>query len=250
MLNKSRIAQSFSRAASRYDSVASLQRDIGQALFKTVPPQHYQQIVDLGSGTGHFVNALQPLSHNTIIAADLAEGMLQYNQQQQSVRPVCCDAEQLPFADHSLGLIFSNLALQWCYQLPQLFSELQRVLSKDGQIVLSTLLPNTLTELNQSWASVDQQVHVNTFLPATDWLTAAQDAGLTAQQQIQQFDMHYAHPIDLLKELRTLGAHNVAASVVSRSKLNAMLAYYQQHFAQPQGYVASYQVLFMQLTHA
>ena len=57
--DKRQVAVSFSRAASSYDSVAELQRDVGHELIARLPvglaPQRW---LDLGSGTGYFSRVL------------------------------------------------------------------------------------------------------------------------------------------------------------------------------------------------
>lgn len=253
MLDKSKIAQSFSRAAPSYDSHAQLQRDIGDALFARArlakdALTDDARILDLGTGTGHYVPELQSLStspNNPIYTADLALGMLVHNQTKQKSLATCCDAENLPFAPQSFDLIFSNLALQWCYDLPKLFSELKRV--SRGQVYLSTLLPGTLGELAKSWAAVDADQHVNRFLDASQWIAAAEAAGFKVEAEQQVFTMRYGEPITLLKELRSLGAHNVEAKPVSRSKLNTMLNHYKTNFSAAGLCLASYQTLFLTL---
>ena len=77
--DKRQVAASFSRAAASYDSVAALQRSVGQQLLARLPaaitPERW---LDLGCGTGHFSRALGerfPASQG--VALDIAEGMLQ-----------------------------------------------------------------------------------------------------------------------------------------------------------------------------
>jgi malonyl-CoA O-methyltransferase len=253
-LDKSRIAQSFSRAANKYDSVAQLQRNIGDELLtklKQDSKASIQQALDLGTGTGHFLHPLQQHSIEPVIGLDLAQGMLAFCQKNQpKQRYLCCDAENMALADNSIDLIFSSLALQWCFQLEQLFSEIKRIAKPGAHIHIATLLPGTLNELKQAWASVDNQPHINEFLSFETWKSAVeknQFSNITLERKT--FQMFYQQPIELLKELRTLGAHNINAKPVSKSKLNQMLSYYQQNARHENStnVVASYEVLFLTL---
>jgi malonyl-CoA O-methyltransferase len=82
------------------------------------------------------------------------------------LRGLCADAEQLPLADASVDVIFSNLALQWCEDLPGAMCEIARVLVRGGCAAICTLGADTLWELRAAWRTVDQSVHVNRYYRA------------------------------------------------------------------------------------
>jgi ubiquinone/menaquinone biosynthesis C-methylase UbiE len=143
LLNKHRIADSFSRAAQTYDAAAELQRQIGHQLLESLPDTRPDRVLDLGSGTGYFTPLLrQRFASSQLVSLDLAQGMLAYARQH---RPdshaawVCGDAEALPLASDSLDLIFSSLAIQWCERPDRLFAEIARVLRPGGRFVVATL---------------------------------------------------------------------------------------------------------------
>ena len=83
-----------------------------------------------------------------ITALDIAIGMLQvargtsgwwqklFGGAQQI--QLCADVEALPLAPNSVGMVWSNLALQWCNDLPATFVELHRVLKVDGLLMFCT----------------------------------------------------------------------------------------------------------------
>ncbi len=192
---KSRVARAFGNAANSYDDVAILQRDTADEmldrleLVKIKP----QQILDLGTGTGRNLNLLQqryPAAQQ--VALDIAPAMLKQARQryrhdqglrrwlpgQQTPLFIAGDAEQLPLADNSVDLVYANLALQWC-DLTAAFTEIQRVLRPGGLLMFSTLGPDTLQELRQSWAAVDQYPHINVFLDMHDVAEAMFAAGLS-----------------------------------------------------------------------
>jgi len=84
VIDKVKIAQSFSRSANTYDSVAYLQRDVGCQLLESIDSlwlnkDNITQCLDLGCGTGYFQAALQArFNKANHIACDLAEGMLRH----------------------------------------------------------------------------------------------------------------------------------------------------------------------------
>ena len=74
--NKIRIAQQFSRAANTYNSAADVQLDISFDAMVYVPPA-YKNGLDIGCGTGRISQQLATRC-NTLVAMDLAFGMLSY----------------------------------------------------------------------------------------------------------------------------------------------------------------------------
>jgi len=120
-------AESFSRAAASYDSVAELQRAVGGELLQRLPPLLPTRWLDLGSGTGHFTRRLaERYPQAEGVALDLAEGMLRHARQQGGAGHfIAGDAERLPLPDGSLDLMFSSLAVQWCGDFAAVLAEAQ-----------------------------------------------------------------------------------------------------------------------------
>ncbi|TXS90704.1 malonyl-ACP O-methyltransferase BioC [Parahaliea maris] len=238
VLDKQAIAASFGRAASTYDSVAALQRDVGQRLLARIPPQarRVETVLDLGCGTAYFQPALeQRFPGASYLGLDLATGMLDYARRERG-RSGCWvagDAEQLPLASNSVDLVFSSLAIQWCQRPEALFAELARVLRPGGVCVVSTLGPATLHELRSAWAAVDGERHVNDFLPATTLAQAAfaLQGGLDWQLEHESLCLQYRHLRELFAELKGIGAHNVhserSAGLGGRRALAGMMAAYE-----------------------
>lgn len=236
-LAKTDVAESFSRAAGQYDSVAQLQRDVGTQLLQQLEglPRQPLQILDLGSGTGYFAPELcRRFPEANYIGLDLAQGMVCYARDQfpDVGSWLAADAEALPLAAESVDLVFSSLAVQWCYRPELLFAELARVLRPGGRCVFTSLGPDTLKELRASWAAVDDHQHVNSFLPADRLQRAAEVIpGVRLTLEAHPYRMEYKQARELLSELKTLGAHNVnrdrPAGLTGRRALTGMLRAYE-----------------------
>lgn len=210
-LDKRKIAQSFSRAAETYDQVAVLQRAVSQQLLDGMPLRQNAIVLDLGAGTGLIAAQIAERA-SRIIALDIAEGMLKFARQQhsQSIHWLCGDAENIPLANASVDFIFSSLAVQWCNNLPQLMTELSRVLKPGGQVYLSTLGPDSLQELRSAWKQVDNYVHVNRFTSETELKSAVQQGGLALESVEREAQVLYFDSLgDLTHSLKALGAHNM-----------------------------------------
>ncbi len=211
--DKQRVAASFSRAAASYDSVAQLQRDVGNAALQHLPAMQPQRVVDLGSGTGYFSERLQQrFPDASLISLDLAEGMLRYAREHRPLSGghyLCADAESLPLADNSVSLIFSSLAIQWCGDYQALFAEIGRVLQPGGYFLFATLGPETLHELRQAWAAVDGFVHVNSFAPADELKLALSPTLALDLWHEEDRLLRYGQLKQLTDELKGIGAHNM-----------------------------------------
>lgn len=250
---KQDIAQSFSKAALSYDSAALFQRIAGQRLlerldFFTLEPA---AILDVGCGTGFFTRKLsQRYPQARITGIDVAQGMIDFCRQQSDGESyICADACQLPVAENSYDLIFSNLTIQWIENLPELFQELNRVLKKDGLLLFTTLGPDTLYELKQSWASVDNYQHVNNFLD----MHHVGDAMLGATLLDPVVDnepviIGYEKVMDLMRDLKNIGAHNLDHNrnlgLTSPRKLKKMMSFYQQFALDDHQLPATYELIY------
>lgn len=245
MISKKRARDSFNRAAKTYDNVAVLQREVGDRLIERLDIVRAtpKTILDVGCGTGDSTLKLSKLyRRSSIVALDFAERMLQVASHKQSwkqkllgneIRFICADAEHLPFSDNSFDFVFSNLTLQWCIDLEHTFREFNRVLKPGGLLFFSTLGPDTLKELRQSWQQVDTSQHVHTFLDMHDVGDAMVRSRLADPvMDVEYFTLTYSNAMDLMRELKQLGAHNASVNrshqLTGKHHLRSMQRHYEK----------------------
>lgn len=211
-IDKKKIAQSFSRAASQYNHIAQFQKQLGQKLVAQLPELVSPQVVvDLGCGTGVFLSALQTkYPQASVFGLDLAESMVLQARGDNPEHPyLVADAEYLPFADESVDLIFSNLVVQWCTSPTQLLSELARVLKPNGQVIFSTLASRSLHELKSAWQLVDEKIHVNTFHSASTWQEFIVQHFTLLQSDNDLHTEWFADLKSLTRSIKGVGAKNL-----------------------------------------
>ncbi|UIP29075.1 MULTISPECIES: malonyl-ACP O-methyltransferase BioC [Photobacterium] len=249
--DKQAIAASFGKAAKHYDQSAAFQRQVGHQLLDTLPslPQGSHWL-DVGCGTGYFTRQLQAMRYRTT-AVDLSELMLAQAKARCDGTGTFCvaDAESLPFPDNHFDAAFSSLALQWCSDLAVPLRELQRVVKPGGVIGMTTLAEGSLFELERAWQSVDTQLHVNQFDSVTQLSQAVADAGLNAAElSVQPVVMHYARALDLMKDLKGIGATHLSEprrqGLFSRTALNLIEQSYARFRDSTGQLPATYQVGF------
>ena len=202
------VARSFGRAAPRYLALAGAQQRMGEALWQHLPPTA-GAILDLGCGPGHWTVRLGNHYRTQAIGLDLAAGMLAEAQRRHPERGhwLCGDAAHLPLADASLDLVFSNLALQWCPDLAQVFAELHRVLAPGGTALINTLAPGTLAEVAEAWSRPDSLLDL---MPPGQVAAHCHNAGFDVHLEQVAEHFHYPDIAAVMASIKGVGAQRPA----------------------------------------
>jgi malonyl-CoA O-methyltransferase len=145
-------------------------------------------------------------------------------------------------------MLFSNLTLQWCGDLQQTFAEFRRVLKPGGLLLFTTLGPDTLKELRESWRQVDGAVHVNEFIDMHDIGDAlVQTKFGDPVMDMEYLTLTYTDSLDLMRDLKVLGAHNVnpgrSSGLTGKGRIKAVQAAYEQ-FRNDGVLPATYEVIY------
>jgi malonyl-CoA O-methyltransferase len=223
-IDKKEVRRAFSKAATTYDAAAVLQREVCQRMLEKLDIIKLQpaRVLDVGSGTGWGSRQLgERYKGAEVIALDIAFGMLQaargtagwwqklFGSKQ---RFLCADVEALPLANQSVDMVWSNLAVQWCNDLPATFAGLHRVVRNDGLLMFSTFGPDTLKELRVAFDGVDGYNHVNRFADMHDIGDMLVAAGFADPvMEMEKLTLTYDDARAVMQDLRDIGAHNATA---------------------------------------
>jgi malonyl-CoA O-methyltransferase len=233
-LETAEIRRSFDRVSKNYDRVTVIEPQVRDEIINRLELVDFQPkvILDAGCATGMLSRQLlKRFRRSRVLALDLSIGMLRNACKKKpffrKLDAICADASCLPLPDASVDLICSNLMLHWCNDPDQVLREFRRILTPRGLLTFSTLGPDTLTELRQAWRSVDGDIHVNRFADMHDIGDALIRAGLTEPvMDVDYYRLTYGQLIDLMKELKSVGAHNMnrgrPRGLTSRSRLAAV----------------------------
>jgi malonyl-CoA O-methyltransferase len=217
-LDKAAARRRFGRAAAVYDEVAVLQHEIGRRMIERLDTIRVEprRVLDLGCGTGVGSAALlRRFPRADVIALDFALPMLAQARRRgrwlRRPRCLCADLDFLPLAADSVDLVFANAALQWSTRPAGAFADIARVLRPGGLLIFSTFGPDTLRELRAAWAEADGGAHVHGFIDMHDYGDMMLGAGLLDPVlDVERMTMTYADPMQLMRELKLIGASNAS----------------------------------------
>lgn len=170
---------------------------------------------------------------------------------------VVSDEELLPFADGSLDLVVSALALQFVNDLPGTLIQIRRALKPDGLLLAALLGGDTLTELRQAFAAAETEVeggvspHVAPFADLRDLGGLLQRAGFALPvTDVDRLTVRYATAGALMHDLRRMGATNPLVArrrePLKRTTLARMTEIYRERFADPDGRIrATFEIVWL-----
>jgi SAM-dependent methyltransferase len=170
---------------------------------------------------------------------------------------VVADEEALPFRDGSLDLAVSALALQFVNDLPGALIQIRRALKPDGLLLAALIGGDSLAELREAFAQAEAEVEggisprVAPFADLRDLGALLQRAGFALPvTDVDRITVRYASPLDLLHDLRRMGAANALAQrrrvPLRRATLRRMLEIYAEKFADPDGRIrATFEIVWL-----
>jgi SAM-dependent methyltransferase len=213
----------------------------------------FDRAVDLGTPTDAVRRALVRAGKiGMLMAVNPAADRLD-----RSFDRVLADEEALPFADGSLDLVVSALALQFVNDLPGTLAQIRRALKPDGLLLAALIGGDTLTELRQAFAAAETEAEgglsprVAPFADLRELGALLQRAGFALPVvDADRITVRYASVFALMHDLRRMGAANALIerrrAPLRRATLMRMVEIYQQRFADADGRVrATFEIIWL-----
>ena len=214
-------------------------QELGERLSAVL--RHFGRAVDLGT-PGDAVARVLAVSDKigTLVrASDDAQG-------DAACLSVIADEEALPFADSSLDLVVSALALQFVNDLPGTLIQIRRALKPDGLLLAALVGGDSLSELRQAFAAAESELEgglsprVAPFADLRDLGALMQRAGFALPVvDADRLTVRYENAFALMRDLRRMGATNILRerrrTPLKRATLMRMAEIYAQRFADADG---------------
>ena len=203
--------------------------------------RQFDLAVDLGTPTGALRRVLAEGGKvATIIAA------APYVAPRDAALGVAADEEALPFADASLDLVVSALALQFVNDLPGTLIQIRRALKADGLFLAALIGGDSLSELREAFAQAESEIEggvsprVAPFADLREVGALLQRAGFALPViDSDRLTVRYNSVFDLMRDLRRMGATNSLSerrrTPLKRATLMRMAEIYAARFADADG---------------
>lgn len=237
------VRRQFEARASRFARHDALVREVGRRMLERLSFMRHPTalLLDLGCGSGACRAALeQQFPDARWLGLDLSPAMLGataaagwrerlgtwMGRSGQTLR-ACASADQLPLADGSVDLVFSNLMLHWHPAPHTVIAEIARVLRTGGLVMFSSYGPDTLRELRAACATALPASRPMPFVDMHDFGDMLVDSGFEAPvMEVETLRLTFADAPALLAEVRALGGNPRAdrpAALPSGARARALL---------------------------
>ena len=209
--------------------------------------------VDVGTPTDAVRRVLKASGKTGMIVAAVtdADGL------DNSFLRVASDEEALPFADASLDLVVSALALQFVNDLPGTLIQIRRALKPDGLFMAALIGGDSLAELRAAFADAESEVEgglsprVAPFADVRELGALLQRAGFALPVvDSERLTVRYDSALALMRDLRRMGATNVMHErrriPFKRATLQRMAEIYAERYTDPDGRLrASFEIIWL-----
>lgn len=167
------------------------------------------------------------------------------------------DEEVLPFADASLDLAVSALALQFVNDLPGTLVQIRRALRPDGLFMAALIGGDSLAELRAAFADAESEIEgglsprVAPFADVRELGALLQRAGFALPVvDSERLTVRYDLVLALMRDLRRMGATNVMHErrrrPLKRAILQRVEAVYADRFSDADGRLrASFEIIWL-----
>src|SRR6185295_15662330 len=223
---RQRRARRLTPATFLLDRVAA---DLGDRLSAVL--RKFDVAVDLGTPSDAVRRVLAANNNiSTIVAAGL-------DGDDDGLR-VTADEETLPFAERSLDLVVSALALQFVNDLPGALIQIRRALKPDGLLLAAIVGGESLTELRSAFAAAESEVERGISPRVAPFADS------------ERVTVRYDSALALMRDLRRMGATNILherlRTPLKRRTLERVTAIYADRFADADGRVrATFEIIWL-----
>ncbi|KZT42971.1 S-adenosyl-L-methionine-dependent methyltransferase [Sistotremastrum suecicum HHB10207 ss-3] len=223
--------------------------------------RRFSEIVDVGSGPGHFAKLLDQNVTDKVTMLDMSEKLLHRDPDSDfevDVQRMHADEESLlnSLKPSSVPAITSCLSLHWTNDLPGVLIQIREALLPDGLFLGAMLGGDTLFELRTSLqlAEVEREgglgIRVSPMTDTRDVTNLLGRAGFTLLT-VDIDEVRFAYPsiFELMEDLQSMGESNAVVErrpLIKRDILTAASAIYQSmHGLEEGGIPATFQVIYM-----
>jgi len=192
-----KVSAEFSKNASSYDSLNSIQNLVVEKLLSLVDTQP-KHILDLGCGSGALCKSID-WSYKYFTGVDFAPGMLELHPKSQKIESVYGNFNDKTLFDNLLAYrydyIFSASALQWAENLEDVLLNIKKL---NAPIALAIFTSNTFKTLNAT-ASLDS------LLNSADDIKSSVEKYFDVNFEVVEYKLEFQSVRDMFKYIKRSG---------------------------------------------
>jgi malonyl-CoA O-methyltransferase len=212
-VDKKEIATRFSKYAKFYDSFSDIQREISLQLINEIKiePQdisckeqeiykfsYYQDILEIGCGTGFYTKLLKErFPASKIVSLDISEEMVKIaRKNERKSLFFVADGENIGIK-RRFDLITGSSCFQWFFNLRESLLQYKSILKQNGEILFSIFGSDTFAELQEI-------IEIPTFLISRNELTEIMK-GFNGSLREKRIIEEHPSVLSLLKKIKYSG---------------------------------------------
>lgn len=249
MNNTEIIKKNFSRYAVSYDRFADVQNYAGSKLLEQLGTGQFDNILDVGCGTGNYTKLLQQrFPSASITALDICDKMLGIAKGKldaEKTEFITADAQNVRL-NGRFDFISSNACFQWFDDLDHVLSGYRDILNPGGVILFSIFGPKTFCELSKSLETLYNKVVPISSDAFVDEETISKILNENFDKPTIAEDMHkqtYSSLHNLLNTIKYTGTRGggINGESLGRRRLMELERIYKKRFGD---IVATYQIFY------
>ena len=226
-LDKELIKKRFARSLKTYAEHALVQKSIAERLLfelSAVAGDEFERIFEIGCGSGIITRQISKMfKYKKLYLNDLVEECAELNSKYPGAEFIGGDIENISPLPRKLDLIISNATFQWLDHLPGVLERLAGIMNPDGVLAFSTFGPRNAGEITELTGKT-----LN-YLSAPELKNAvAKHFDISCyHENIRQ--IHFEHPMDVLRHLQKTGVTAVSKQIWNKSDLQNFITRYIEH---------------------
>lgn len=212
-----KISREFSKYASEYDSLNTIQNLVAQKLLSLVKGRP-QRILDLGCGSGALSKRVE-WEYEMLYGVDFADGMLALHPKSQKIELIKGDFNSKELFEElkkrRFDYILSASALQWAKDLEETFAAIE---SLDAPIALALFTSNTFDALNRA-------AGLESMLNSPEVLQALQKKYFNAEFELVSYRLEFESVREMFRYIKKSGVSG-ARNILSISQMKELMGSY------------------------
>ncbi len=236
-MDKNLIKKRFQSKLKTYDDNAIAQKIVVENLTKLVPYKNYQNVLEIGCGTGFLSKKLDYLNAQKLYLNDLFEDVRDYSKIKNLAHEFLIgDIEKIDFPEN-LDLIISANSLQWILNLELLFEKINKALNPNGSFIFSLFTVGNCAELANIF-----DVSLN-YKNEAEIINMLNPNFIVNLHKTENITLYFSNTKAILNHIKLTGANSVKTVSMTKSQLKKAEQEYEELRTEkglPLTYVTSY----------